>query len=168
MVNCIPFLDATTFRRVENVYNFCKNELIRRLQASEHGLTIQINETTDIARSAILLGIVRYIHETVALEDMLICKSLLTRTSVEEIFNLIDSYLKRIICLGIYDIEYVPMEPRQCSMNKRCCWTHQTKNLHLRSTHCCLHRQDLKVKNISEELKDVLNDCVKIINFIKS
>lgn len=38
----------------------------------------------------------------------------------------------------------------------------------MRSTHCCLHRQALAVKKMLEELNDVINDCVKIINFKKS
>ncbi|GFS85155.1 transposase [Nephila pilipes] len=75
--------------------NFCENELIRRLKASEHGFTIQLDETTDIAGLPILLVIVRYIHGSAAQEDMLICKILPTRTTVEETFNIENSYFKK-------------------------------------------------------------------------
>ncbi|GFT28729.1 hypothetical protein NPIL_65821 [Nephila pilipes] len=67
--------------------NFYENDLIRRLEATEHGFTIQLDETIDIAGLSILLVIVRYIHGTAAQEDKLICKSLPTRTTAEEIFN---------------------------------------------------------------------------------
>ncbi|XP_067125519.1 zinc finger BED domain-containing protein 5-like [Centruroides vittatus] len=95
LVDCIPLLDITISRRVKDISNFCASELIRCLQASEHEFTIQFDETTDIAGLVILLVIVRYIHGMAAQEDMLIWKSLPTRTTVEEIFNLIDSYFKR-------------------------------------------------------------------------
>ncbi|GFU23892.1 zinc finger BED domain-containing protein 5 [Nephila pilipes] len=75
--------------------NFCENELIRLLKSSEHGFTIQPDETTDIAELSILLVIVRYIHGTAAQENMLICKSLPTRTTAEEIFNIVNSYFKK-------------------------------------------------------------------------
>ncbi|GFT73168.1 zinc finger BED domain-containing protein 5 [Nephila pilipes] len=75
--------------------NFCENELIRRLKAFEHGITIQLDETTDIAGLSILLVIVRYIHGTAGQEDMLLCKSLPTRTTTEEIFNIVNSYFKK-------------------------------------------------------------------------
>lgn len=37
----------------------------------------------------------------------------------------------------------------------------------MKKTDCCLHQQALAVKKMSEELKYVPNDCVKIINLIK-
>lgn len=75
--------------------NFCENELIRRLKAYEHSFTIHLDETRDIAELSILFDIVRYIHRTSAQEYMLNCKILPTRTTVKEIFNLINSYLKQ-------------------------------------------------------------------------
>ena len=43
-----------------------------------------------------LLVIVKCIHETGAQEDMLICKSVPTKTTAEEIFNLMDSRFKKL------------------------------------------------------------------------
>ncbi len=44
----------------------------------------------------------------------------------------------------------------------------QNKNKIVESIHCCCHRQALAVKRMHENLKLVLNDVVKIVNFIKS
>lgn len=38
----------------------------------------------------------------------------------------------------------------------------------MRTPHCRLHREAPAVKKMSEELKGTLNDCVKILSFIKS
>jgi hypothetical protein len=35
-------------------------------------------------------------------------------------------------------------------------------------THCCIHRQVLASKRMPQGLKEVLDDAVKIVNFIKS
>ncbi|GFT18772.1 transposase [Nephila pilipes] len=94
-IDCVSLSDTTNSRRVKDMSNFYENEFIRRLKASEHGFTVQLDETIDIARLSILLVIVRYIHGTAAQKDMLIFKSLATRTTAEEIFNIVNSYLKK-------------------------------------------------------------------------
>lgn len=71
---------------------FYENEFLRCWKASDHGFTIQFDETTDIDRLSIFLVIVRYIHETAAQEDMLIFKSVPSRTTTEIVFHLVNSY----------------------------------------------------------------------------
>ncbi|GFU20020.1 hypothetical protein NPIL_344171 [Nephila pilipes] len=46
LIKCVPLSDKTISRLVKDMSNFCENELIRRLKISEHGFTIQIDETT--------------------------------------------------------------------------------------------------------------------------
>jgi len=36
------------------------------------------------------------------------------------------------------------------------------------STHCFIHREQLAVKDMGENFNDILNQCTKIINFIRS
>ncbi|XP_017794405.1 PREDICTED: zinc finger BED domain-containing protein 5-like [Habropoda laboriosa] len=149
--------------------NYCELELIKRLKNSQHGFTLQLDESTDVAGLAILLVFVRYIHGIAAQEDMLICKALLCKTTGEEIFKLIDSYFEK------YDISW-DLCQQVCADGAKAMLGNvkgavariKQKNPHIRSTHCCLHRQALAVKKMPEELKVVLNDCVKIVNFIKS
>ena len=82
--------------------NYGENELISRLQVSEDKFTIPLDKTTDIGGLAILLVILRHFHETAAQEDMLICKSLPTKTSTDENFNLIDSCFKKYFYVIMY------------------------------------------------------------------
>lgn len=91
-----------------------------------------------------------------------------TRTTAEEIFNLLYSYSKMqdrpwdlshhgcadgdMAMLGNLNDEVVPMK---------------LKNPNMRSTNCCLHRH-LAVKTNTRGLKNILNDCVTPIKYIKS
>ena len=42
----------------------------------------------------------------------------------------------------------------------------EVANKHLLITHCVLHRESLSFKNLSPDLKNVMNGAVKIINII--
>ncbi|XP_076314680.1 zinc finger BED domain-containing protein 5-like [Tachypleus tridentatus] len=42
------------------------------------------------------------------------------------------------------------------------------KNPNIESIHCCLHRHAFAMKRMPEDLKEVLGDVTKIVNFIKS
>ncbi|GFU37996.1 hypothetical protein NPIL_365041 [Nephila pilipes] len=80
-VNTLEASDLVSYRIVQqDMSNFCENELIRHLKASEDGFTTPPNETIDIAGLSILLVIVRYINGMAAQNDMLICKSLSIKT----------------------------------------------------------------------------------------
>ena len=35
-------------------------------------------------------------------------------------------------------------------------------------THCCMHREALTVKVLPKELSETMNDCIRVINFIKA
>ncbi|GFT12387.1 transposase [Nephila pilipes] len=94
-IDCVPLSDTTISRSVKDMSNFCEKELIRRLKAYEHGFTIQLDETTEKAELSTLLVRMRCIHGTAAQEDMLICKCLPTRTTVEEYVNIVNSYFKK-------------------------------------------------------------------------
>ncbi|GFT97789.1 zinc finger BED domain-containing protein 5 [Nephila pilipes] len=124
----------------------------------------------DIAGLSILLVIVRYMHETAAQEGMLICKSLPTRTTAEEIFNIVNSYFKKHdiswdLCHQVcIDRAKVMLE----KLNVVVACMKQNKKTHMRSIFCCIYRQAFAVKKMREELKKVLYECVKIIYFIKS
>ena len=35
-------------------------------------------------------------------------------------------------------------------------------------THCCIHREALMVKVLPTELLETMNDCIRVVNFIKA
>jgi hypothetical protein len=70
-----------------------ENEVIERIKSSGC-YALQLDETTDVAGLAVLLVIVRYINNNTTEDELLFCKPLKTRTTAEDILNLIDYYLK--------------------------------------------------------------------------
>lgn len=88
----IPLSNDTVAQRIRDLAANIKNELTFRLQSCKFSL--QMDESTDVAGLAILIVIVRYQHENGLLEDLLLCKSLPTRTTGVEIFGLLNSFLE--------------------------------------------------------------------------
>jgi hypothetical protein len=87
------FIGTTVANRINNLAADIQNELIFRLKLCKFAL--QMDESTDVAGLTILIVIVRYQHESTLLEDLLLCKSLPTRTTGAEIFDLLNSFLER-------------------------------------------------------------------------
>ena len=63
-----------------------------RIQASEL-YALQLDESTDMAGLAQLLVYVRYIYGRSIKEDILFCKPLETRTTGEDMFKVLDSFV---------------------------------------------------------------------------
>lgn len=100
---------------------------------------------------------------------MLICKALRSKTTGEEIFKIFDFYFeKHHISWDLCHHVCTDGAKAMLGSFKGLVARIKQKNHHVTNNHCCLHRHALAVKKMPEELKGVLNDCVKIVNFIKS
>ncbi|KAL4149761.1 hypothetical protein QTP88_003629 [Uroleucon formosanum] len=91
-ISKIPLSNDTVANRINDLAADIQNELIFRLKSCKFAL--QMDESTDVAGLAILIVIVRYQHESTLLEDLLLCKSLPSRTTGAEIFDLLNSFLE--------------------------------------------------------------------------
>jgi hypothetical protein len=126
---------------------------------------MQLDKSTDVTCLSALLAFVRYIYNNQVEEEMPICKRLPTHTTGEDIFNLTDLYisgkdLRWNQCVDICT------DSAQSMVGK-------TKGFiahvsHCTRMHCIIHCLVLAVKKIPNELKMVLYEVVKIVNFIKS
>ena len=111
----------------------------------------------------------RYILSATVEEDLLLCKSLESHASGEEIFNLLDDYIKKHN-ISWHKCNGVCTDGAEAMVGKFSGAVTRIKSVATgcTSSHCILHRQALVARNIPLPLKLVLDDAVKIVNFVKT
>ena len=111
----------------------------------------------------------RYILNATVEEDLLLCKSLESHASGEEIFNLLDDYIK-MHNISRHKCTDVCTDGAKAMVGKFSGAVTRIKSVApgCTSSHCILHRQALVARNIPLPLKLVLDDAVKIVNFVKT
>ena len=82
----------TVSRRISDMTGDVLKQLLLCIQASEL-YALQLNESTDVAGLAQLLVYVRYVYGGSIKEDTLFCKPLETRTTGNDIFKVLDSFV---------------------------------------------------------------------------
>lgn len=100
-IDRIPVSNNTVQRRIQEIADIIE-ELISRLHSCD-AFSLQIDGSTDLEGLSICY--VHYKFSAAVEEDLLLCKSLESRTTGEEIFNLLDNYIKNHIswhkCTGL-------------------------------------------------------------------
>ncbi|XP_063911218.1 zinc finger BED domain-containing protein 5-like [Zophobas morio] len=131
---------------------------------------MQLDETTDVAGLAILIVLVRYVWNSTIEEDMLFCKPLTERSTGEKIFELLNKYMEdHRLTWDLCSHICTDGAKALLASNKGVVSRIKAMAPHMQHSHCCLHRYyALVAKRIPKLLKDVLDEVVKIINFIKS
>jgi len=167
-INSIPLSNDTVSRRIKDISNDIEETLLKGINDSQL-FSIQVDESTDVAQLAVLLVIARYLKENKSVEGLLLCHPLTERTTGADIFHAINSYF----------IEMRTMWSKCCGLSTdggksmSGCYSGflaRVKEVSplVKWTHCCIHRQTLASKPLPVDLKDVLDDSCKIVNFIKS
>lgn len=167
-VEAIPLSNNTIRRRIEDVSSWIESQVCDELRSSPCW-AFQLDESTDVAGLAILLAFVRYVHSNEVKEELLFCKALSSHTTGEAIFDLVEQYFKE------HDLTWTKCV-NVCSDGARAMtasykgFVSRVKDIspETTATHCILHREALAVKRIPKALKGVLDDAVKVVNYIKS
>ncbi|XP_042228275.1 zinc finger BED domain-containing protein 5-like [Homarus americanus] len=87
----VPLSNDTVRRRLEDMSCDIKSQLVARLQTCH--FSIQLDESTDLSNSAQLIALVRYPWDGHIFEDFLFWKKVNGRTTGEDIFNILDTFM---------------------------------------------------------------------------
>lgn len=134
-----------------------------------NSFTIQLDETTDVANLAQLCVYVRYIHGRHFEDEFLFCETLNTQTTTKEIFSEVSRFFEE------HDLNWKQVvgvctngASAMLGCRSDCLPLVKEKSPDVTDTHCTIHHQALMVKTMPDELKNVLNDVIKAVNFIKA
>lgn len=164
----IPLSNNTVKRRIEEMSENIKQQLISALKRSDF-YSLQLDESTDIADNANLLAFVRFETNESVEEEMLFCRPLPTSTTGADIFNCLDGFMKEneidwSKCVGVTTDGARAMSGKYSGLAAKI----KAVSPLVEWVHCSIHREALAVKGMKENLKDTLDDSVKIVNLIKS
>ena len=130
---------------------------------------MQFDESTDISGHSQLLANVRFVDGDAMRENFLFCKALPDKTTGEENFRVTSEYLDQggftwENCTSVCTDGAAAMVGRTKGFVSRV----KERNPDLIVTHCFLHREALVAKTLPTELVPVLDDVVRIVNFVKT
>ncbi|XP_022160762.1 zinc finger BED domain-containing protein 5-like [Myzus persicae] len=145
-----------------------EQQVLHKLRDSRM-FALQVDESTDISGKAQLLVFVRMVVDDDIIENFFCCKTLPERTRGEDVFKVLDDHLLSVNlswdnCIGIC----TDGAPSMTGSIKGFISLVKKKNSNIIFTHCFLHREALVAKSLVSDLQNILDQVVKVINFIKS
>ncbi|KAG6940576.1 zinc finger BED-type containing 5 [Chelydra serpentina] len=144
-----------------------KQQLLSRVQESRY-YALHVDESTDIVNLANILLFVRCELNNEVHDDILFCQPIPIHTTGEAIFKVIDDFIKNNDLdwshrVGISTDGATAMIGSKKGVVARI----QAVAPEAKSTHCCIHREALATQNMQADLKQVPDEAVKIIDFVK-
>ncbi|KAJ8394211.1 hypothetical protein AAFF_G00047940 [Aldrovandia affinis] len=167
-IKTVPLSNDTVCRRIDEMAGDIVEQVVDKLKQAG-SFAIQLDESTDVSGQAQLTAFVRFKDENDIGEHILFCRPLPGKTTGEDIFNLTDTFftehsLDWKCCSHICTDGAASMTGQHRGLLSRI----RRVNPDIETMHCIIHREALASKHMSPELHEVLNDSVKVINFIKS
>ena len=164
----IPVSDNTISRRISDMSQDVESQVIASIKEAKC-FAIQLHESTDITGKAQLLTFIRFVCNEDIIEQFLFCKPLPETTRGQDIFEVVDNYftsndLSWKSCISIC----TDGAPSMSGRLKGFIALAKQKNPVIVFTHCFLHREALISKSVVPELQKVLDETIKIVNYIKS
>ena len=106
-VKKIPLADNTIGRRIQHMSEDIKQQMKIIFKDENVMFALQLDESTDISGLSQLLVFIHFIHNEKIIEQFLCCQEMLMRTTGEDIFKIVDGFMKEnnllwTSCVGIY------------------------------------------------------------------
>ncbi|XP_063785805.1 zinc finger BED domain-containing protein 5-like [Pseudophryne corroboree] len=164
----IPLSDNTISRRILDMSEDVESQVITKIKEA-NVFAFQLDESTDITGKAQLLAFSRFVCNEEFIEQFLFCKILPETTKGQDIFDVVNTYftshnLSWELCISIC----TDGAPSMSGRVKGFVALAKQKNPAIVFTHCFLHREALISKSVVPELQKVLDETIKMVNYIKS
>jgi hypothetical protein len=167
-LKAIPICNNRVMRRIESMSEHIKEQLLTRIKCSPK-FALQIDESTDVAGLAQLLVFVRYFFEDNTQEAVMFCLPLSERCTGSDIFKAVNDYFTAEIFLGQTASVSVQTEQQLLTGHKKFFQAEvQQIGPHVNFIHCIIHRQALVSRDLQPILHSVLQEAVKVVNFVNA
>jgi len=93
IIRPVPLPSYTVSRQIHEMSTKIENEVIKHIKSGRCE-ALQLHETMDVARPVVLFAVAQYINNNSTEDELLFCKPLKTRNIGEDIFKLVDLYLR--------------------------------------------------------------------------
>lgn len=164
----VPLSDNTISRRIDDMSADIESVVLEKIRISNK-FALQLDESTDISGIAQLLANVRFVDGDAIKENFLFCKVLPEKTTGEEIFRVTSEYLEKgglkwEDCTSVCTDGAAAM----VGCTKGFVSRPKERNPDMILTQCFLHREALVAKTLPADLVPVLDNVVRMVNFVKS
>uniref|UniRef100_A0A3B5A4G3 Uncharacterized protein n=1 Tax=Stegastes partitus TaxID=144197 RepID=A0A3B5A4G3_9TELE len=166
-LSAIPLSNNTIGRRVYDMSKDIEEQLNDKVHGSHFSL--QMNKATDSNKDCLSITYVRFIDGDDMREELLFCKQNTGRATAEELFRIIDSYLKEAglrweDCVGICTDGAQAMAGKHGGLQALI--KHVSPDVQW--MHCMIHCKALASKQLSPELNNVMTTVIATVNYIKT
>ena len=164
----ISLSDNTVSRRIEEMSINIKEQVINEIKAA--GLfALQLDESTDVSSCAQLIVFTRYIHDGTFKEELLFCSPLETTTKGEDVMKMVTDYFSEV-GLSWENVCGVCTDGAPAMLGSKSGFASRVKAISpsVTLTHCMIHRQALASRTLPSDLQAILDNAIKIVNYIKS
>ncbi|XP_032093621.1 zinc finger BED domain-containing protein 5-like [Thamnophis elegans] len=160
--------DNTISRRINDMSADIESVVLEKIRISEK-FALQLDESIDISGHAQLLANMRFVDGDAIRENFFFCKALPEKTTGEEIFRATSKYLEQgelkwENCTSVCTDGAAAMVGHTKGFVSRV----KERNPDVIVTHCFLHREALVAKTLPADLVPVLDDVVRMVNFVKA
>ena len=163
----VALSNDTNHRRINDLIIDICNQPISDFKASPLKISLQLDESPDVSNYSQLICFVCFCKELKVEEEFLFCE-LLPRTTAKDVFKLVKRFFnKHNLDLKMTTSICTDGAAVMLSNHSGFATMLKKKIPKLKVTHCLVHRQALTFKTLPPCLKNALNSCVKIENYIR-